>query len=74
MGALVAAFPALCRGEPSFSRDIEPLLKQHCIVCHGEALQQSRLRLDDRADAMRGGQSGAVIVPGDASASALVKR
>lgn len=74
LGALVAAFPGLCWGEPSFSRDIEPILKQHCIVCHGEALQQSGLRLDRRADAMRGGQSGAVIIPGDASGSALVKR
>ena len=74
LGVLVAALPAVSSSEPSFSRDIEPLLKQHCIVCHGEALQQSGLRLDSRAAAMRGGQSGAAIVPGDASASALVKR
>ncbi len=74
LGVLVAVFPSLAPGEVSFSRDIEPLLRQHCITCHGEVLQQNGLRLDSRSDAMRGGESGRVIVPGDASASALVKR
>ena len=74
MGALwvVASSPAAA--EVSFAEDVEPLLRQHCVICHGEALQQSGLRLDRREDAMRGGNSGPVINPGNASASTLVQR
>ena len=61
-------------GGVSFSEEIEPLLRRHCVLCHGESLQQSGLRLDRRDAAMRGGASGPVIRPGDASASALLKR
>ncbi len=74
LGLLVVALRVVCPGEVSFSRDIEPLLRQHCVVCHGQALQQSGLRLDSRHGATQGGSSGPVIVPGDASASALIKR
>ncbi len=58
----------------SFSEDIGPLLAQHCVICHGEALQQNGLRLDRREDALRGGHSGPAIVPGVPAASALLKR
>ena len=29
-----------------FVRDIQPLLKEHCIACHGEKKQKGSLRLD----------------------------
>ena len=74
LGTALAALPAVSLGEVSFSRDIEPLLRQHCTICHGEALQQKGLRLDSQAEAMRGGESGRVIVPGDAATSTLIKR
>ncbi|MDE0110318.1 MAG: PSD1 and planctomycete cytochrome C domain-containing protein [Bryobacterales bacterium] len=74
LGAALATLPAASLGEVSFSRDIEPLLRQHCTICHGEALQQKGLRLDSQAAAMRGGESGRVIVPGDAATSTLIKR
>ena len=38
-----------------FARDVQPILRQNCVGCHGPTVQQSRLRLDRRADAMRGG-------------------
>ena len=37
-------------------------------------MQMSDFRLDDREAALRGGYSGAVIVPGDAEASKLIER
>ena len=74
LGALwVILCPAAVAGV-SFADDIEPLLRKHCVICHGEALQQSGLRLDRRDAALRGGESGPVIEPGDASASVLIKR
>ena len=30
----------------SFARDVQPLLKQHCVKCHGAEKQQGRIRLD----------------------------
>ena len=74
LGALAVVLCSTAIGEVSFSEEVEPLLKQHCVICHGHALQQSGLRLDRRDDAMRGGDSGPVIDPGNASSSALIKR
>jgi hypothetical protein len=57
---------------PSFERDVAPLLAEHCHACHGARKQESGLRLDSRAAALRGGDHGPALVPGKASASALV--
>jgi cytochrome c551/c552 len=60
-------------GKIDFRRDVRPLLQQHCVSCHGPELQMSGLRLDRRADAMRGG-SQADIGPGNAEGSRLYQR
>ncbi len=57
-----------------FSRDIEPIFHQRCYACHGPSQQMSGLRLDRAADALKGGYSGAVLIPGDAAASQLLDR
>ncbi|MDA1236690.1 MAG: PSD1 and planctomycete cytochrome C domain-containing protein [Acidobacteria bacterium] len=72
--ASLAPLPATAQSKVDFSRDIQPILSQKCTVCHGPALQQSGLRLDNQNDAMKGGKSGAVIRPGNSSASVLIKR
>lgn len=77
IGALVivlAALPCGGRAEVSFANDIQPLLNRHCVVCHGEAIQQSGLRLDRRDAAMTGGASGAIIKPGHPGNSKLIHR
>ncbi len=38
-----------------FQRDVQPIFRDHCVSCHGPEMQMSGLRLDRRADAMRGG-------------------
>src|ERR1700678_796932 len=53
---------------------VAPLFTQHCISCHGEGRQKAELRLDSFAFSMRGGRNGAVIRPGDAKASELMRR
>ncbi len=58
----------------SFDRDIRPLLAARCFACHSEKKQSGGLRLDAKAAALRGGQSGAAILPGNASASLLYQR
>ena len=54
-----------------FQRDVRPILMR-CQPCHGPQQQMNGLRLDNGADAMRGGYSGAAIVPGSSTRSKLI--
>src|ERR1051326_8109296 len=56
-----------------FEAKIRPLLVERCYECHGEKKQKGGLRLDSRGAWQKGGDSGAVIVPGDPEASLLIK-
>ena len=58
-----------------FAKDIEPLLAHNCHSCHGAKKQESALRLDSRADALKGGElfEGRAIVPGKSAESVLVQ-
>ncbi len=42
--------------------------------CHGPSQQQSGLRLDIKVPALRGGDSGVVILPGNSAQSKLIHR
>jgi len=55
-----------------FQRDIKPIFVKSCISCHGPAKHKGGLRLDDGTEAMKGGNSGAVIKAGDAAHSRLL--
>ena len=57
-----------------FEKDIQPILAQNCHSCHGADVQQSGLRLDRRQPAMRGGDYGPVITPGNSANSKLIRR
>src|SRR5437867_1878050 len=59
---------------PDFVRDVQPVLESRCWSCHGAKLQLHGLRLDRRADALKGGGSGVpAIVPGASAQSLLIK-
>ena len=79
LAAAAAACVALASGraqEPAridFVRDVQPIFRQHCYGCHGPSAHQAGLRLDRRADAMRGGTI-AVIGPGTSQGSRLYLR
>src|SRR6266567_5279920 len=55
-------------GRVDFQRDVQPILKQFCIDCHGQSLQMNGFRLDRRRDALRGGTIP-VIAPGSSESS-----
>jgi hypothetical protein len=61
------------RPAPDFERDIRPILEANCVSCHGPKQQESLLRLDTRGQALKGGMSGTVIVPGKSRESPLVQ-
>jgi hypothetical protein len=56
-----------------FTRDVLPILEQHCFDCHGSATHKAGLRLDQRAAALAGARYGkeVVIVPGAREQSEL---
>jgi len=56
-----------------FVRDVQPILRESCIGCHGPTQQMNGFRLDRRSDAMRGGTL-AVIGPGNSAGSRLYQR
>ncbi len=59
----------------SFAREIAPILMDNCSGCHIAGRRGSGgLRMDTFAQLLRGGDSGAVVMGGDASASLLVKK
>lgn len=47
---------------PSFSKDIGPMLVNHCSKCHGATRQKNDLRLDSAEAVMKGGKNGPVFV------------
>ena len=57
-----------------FVRDIQPIFQANCWRCHGEQTAKGQLRLDNKASAMKGGISGAVILPGNSRESHLLHR
>jgi mono/diheme cytochrome c family protein len=71
-----ALMPALAAStaQVSFDRDLRPIFAERCLACHGEKKQSGGLRLDAKSFAMRGGQSGPVIVAGKAAESRLYQR
>ena len=68
--AFNAAHSSQVPDKVDFRRDVQPLLKQHCIDCHGPLQQMNGFRLDRRRDAMRGGTI-AMIAPGNSAGSKL---
>ena len=57
-----------------YEQHVKPLLSQNCYSCHGPEVQQSGLRLDLRQNALRGGDYGPVILPGNSAESKLIRR
>ena len=58
----------------SFTKDIQPILQNSCWKCHGKAMQLSKLDLSTREAALKGGEKGAAIVPGNSSESRFYRR
>jgi hypothetical protein len=58
-----------------FEKRIRPLFVHHCYECHSQSAKklQGKLLLDSRAGLLKGGRSGAAIVPGKPQESLLIQ-
>ncbi|HTE20474.1 MAG TPA: DUF1549 domain-containing protein, partial [Armatimonadota bacterium] len=59
------------KSTPDSATQVRLLLEKRCIACHGPDHQQGGLRLDLREEALKGGTSGAAIVPAKGAESLL---
>lgn len=59
---------------PVFERDVLPILNNHCLQCHGGVHQKNGLDLRTLPAILKGGQTGAVVVPGKPDESLLWKK
>ena len=57
-----------------FDKSIAPLFARHCLECHNRNDRKGELDLSHGASAMKGGDSGAVILPGRLGESLLWNR
>ena len=57
----------------SFANDITPILQKSCVNCHGGDRIEEGLVMKTYADLMAGSDNGAVVVPGNAAESLMVK-
>jgi mono/diheme cytochrome c family protein len=78
--AAPAPTPAPAGGDKiDYVKDVKPIFEASCVKCHGLDPKKPKkkpaagLRLDDKAAALKGGRSGAAIVPGDSKNSLLFK-
>lgn len=54
-----------------WSSRVQPLLDVQCVKCHGPIEQKSGLELDTPEAVLKGGDEGAVVVPGNSEKSRL---
>src|ERR687898_2533007 len=76
LAALSAQAPVPAPAAPTevtFARDIQPILERSCVSCHSADLKLADLDLSTRDAALKGGEHGAVIVPGSAERSKLYR-
>lgn len=73
--SVLMTFFSVAADEPvDYLKKIKPILSSRCFACHGALKQEGGLRLDTAAQAIKGGDSGPSLVPGEVDASLLMKR
>ncbi len=72
---IVAGVQLAAHGQSvSFDRDVLPLLQAKCFRCHNGQRAEGGLRLDRRDSVLKGGDSGRILISGNAADSLLLER
>jgi WD40 repeat protein len=77
LASLIAGYfvilPGLaCAEAPSYSHQIRPFLARYCVECHNVEKLKGGLNVESFASLMLGGDSGPVVVAGNADQSPLI--
>jgi formylglycine-generating enzyme required for sulfatase activity/mono/diheme cytochrome c family protein len=56
-----------------FRQDVKPILESACLSCHGPEKPKGNFRLDSHSGALKGGDNGVALVPGNPEKSPLYK-
>jgi mono/diheme cytochrome c family protein len=64
--------PPASKAGITYASDVKVILDQSCAKCHGAEKPKAKLRLDSLEGALKGGEDGKVIKPGDSAGSLMV--
>ena len=67
-----AGLPPAADRKVSYEADVKPLLERSCYRCHKGVKHKGDLRLDRKSAALRGGESGKVLLAGKSAESVLI--
>ncbi|MCH9654823.1 MAG: PSD1 and planctomycete cytochrome C domain-containing protein [Planctomycetes bacterium] len=56
-----------------FAHEVMPILRKHCVKCHAGNKKKGGLAMNTRAELLAGGESGAVVVAGNAGKSRMIE-
>jgi hypothetical protein len=73
LGTLITGHANDEASQRHFTERVKPLLETRCVSCHGPDKVKGGLRLDTRAAALKGGESGPALVPGKPAESLIVQ-
>ncbi|HVJ87979.1 MAG TPA: PSD1 and planctomycete cytochrome C domain-containing protein [Caulifigura sp.] len=74
ISAPLALRAAEASGPQSFKEAVWPILRDHCVRCHGSRTQEGSLRVDSLAELLEGGDSGPALKLSNSSGSRLIER
>jgi len=69
----VKSLPPSAGRTVDFAKDIKPIVEASCIKCHGRGRVKGGFQFDTRDTVLKGGDSGAAVVPGDSAHSRLIE-
>ncbi len=72
LASSIAPLRAQAPATVDFERDVQPILRQNCIGCHGPSQQMNGFRLDRRSAVIRPGLQ--LVTPGNSASSRLYLR
>jgi hypothetical protein len=64
--------PPPAETQVDFARDIKPIFQAECLRCHSGERPKSNYRLTSREEALKGGNDGLDILPGQSARSPLI--
>jgi mono/diheme cytochrome c family protein len=68
----IKPLPPPAERKVEFIEDVQPIFAKTCYACHGAAMQRAGLRLDVKSMALKGGDHGPVVIPGNSAESRLI--